>query len=259
MLLDRIHKLLHRLAHRPLSLLDEPWIMAQRWENLLFCHWRVPQAVLRPHIPDDLTIDSFDGSAWISLVPMRMAEIHYRELPGIPGLDNFPEMNLRTYVTHHDRPGVYFLSLDTTSATNVWLARNVFHLPYFQAEQSIDDRSLPIHFTSRRMGHGQPAAEVNVHYQPVGEPFTPGEDSLEHFLSERYAMYTVTQDGVILRGDIEHEPWEMQSAEATIDVNTMLAAYDIPVLDQPPLLSFARSLDVLCWRPVFVSSTTRGA
>jgi uncharacterized protein len=258
MLRDRVHNLVHRVVHRPWSLAEEPWLMAQQWDNLLFCHWRVRPEALRPLVPAGLRVDTFDGSAWLSLVPMRMAEIHYRGMPGVPGLDDFPEMNLRTYVTRDDRPGVWFFSLDTVSAMNVWLARALFHLPYFEAEQTIEDGGAPVRFASRRTEPAMPRAEVAVRYAPLGEAFTPEPGSLEHFLNERYAMYTVSPDGALLRGDIHHEPWQIQRAEAEFEVNTMPEAAGVPILDAPPELGFARSIDVVCWRLVFVEGPGGG-
>jgi uncharacterized protein YqjF (DUF2071 family) len=254
-ILDRVHGFLHQVAHRPSSDTDRPWIMEQRWDNLLFCHWRVSPEALRPRIPDDLEVETFDGSAWLSLVPMRMGKIHFRLLPGIPGLDNFPEMNLRTYVTRDGVPGVWFFSLDTPSPINVWIAQQGFHLPYFEAEQGMDDQAFPIRFESRRTEPALPRAEVRVRYRPLGEGFTPAEGTLEHFLNERYAMYSLSPDGALLRGDIDHAPWVIQAAEAEVEVNTMPQAHGIPVLDAPPLFGFARSIEVLCWRPTFVRAT----
>ena len=86
--------------------------MAQTWENLLFVHWEVPLELLRPLIPERLTIDTFEGQAWIGLVPFRMNYVHWRGIPPIPGTSTFPELNVRTYVTIDDKSGVWFFSLE---------------------------------------------------------------------------------------------------------------------------------------------------
>jgi uncharacterized protein YqjF (DUF2071 family) len=251
-MLDRILTLLNRAIERPWKLLDEPWIMAQQWDHLLFVHWRVDPEALRPFVPPGLTIDTFDGSAWLSLVPMRMAEIHFRGMPFHIGADNFPEMNLRTYVRHQDREGIFFFSLDTEDDINVWVARNLFRLPYFKADLEMEDMSMPVRFSSRRLEPEDPRAEVRVSYQPIGPSFHPKRDSLDYFLGERYAMYSLGPGGALMRGEIDHEEWDIQPAEADFEINTMIEATGIPILDVPPVLRYARTIDVVAWPMLLV-------
>src|SRR5437867_2588447 len=99
-------------GHRPWPLPREPWVMAQTWHDLLFAHWPVPAVALRPVIPAFLDVDTFEGEAWIGVVPFRMSGVHPRFVPSLPGLSAFPELNVRTYVTDGERPGVWFFSLD---------------------------------------------------------------------------------------------------------------------------------------------------
>ena len=107
--------------------------MKQTWNDLLFAHWPIPIAQLRPLVPDGLVIETFDGQCWIGVVPFWMSGIRARGLPPMPGFSRLPELNLRTYVTYGDKPGVYFFSLDITSHLAVWGARTFYHLPYFHA------------------------------------------------------------------------------------------------------------------------------
>ena len=253
-MLDRVTGFLHRAIHRPMQTIEEPWIMAQRWEHLLFVHWRVDAEMLRPHVPPGLEIEIFDGSAWLSLVPMRMADVTFRGMPVHIGPDNFPEMNLRTYVNRGDRPGIFFFSLDTDSDVNIWVARNVFHLPYFKAELTMEDGTFPITFSSRRLEPAMPHAEVRVRYQPAGPGYRPEPDSLDSFLGERYAMYATGPDGALVRGDIDHEDWILQHAEAEFEINTMPQAAGIPLLDAPPVLRYAEAIDVTAWRVRFAGA-----
>src|ERR1700719_3421285 len=120
-------------AHRPWPLPSVPWIMAQSWHDLLFAHWQVDAGELRPHIPPQLAIDTFEGNAWLGVVPFRMSGVRLRWTPALPWLSAFPELNVRTYVTMQDKPGVWFFSLDAANAVAVAAARLSFHLPYFRA------------------------------------------------------------------------------------------------------------------------------
>jgi uncharacterized protein YqjF (DUF2071 family) len=217
--------------------------MKQIWHDLLFAHWPLPPAVMRPLVPAQLTLDAFDTACWIGVVPFRMSGIRGRGLPPLPGLSRFPELNVRTYVTHGGRPGVYFFSLDAFNLPAVWAARMFFHLPYFHAAMASEERNETIHYSSRR--HGA-SAEFRGRYRPVA-PLQPREGgSLECWLTERYCLYTV-HDGTVYQGEIHHRPWPLQDAEAELETNTVATAAGLPLSDAASSLLFARRLEVLIW------------
>jgi uncharacterized protein YqjF (DUF2071 family) len=125
--------------------------MKQTWHDLLFAHWPVPQTMLRPLVPAQLRLDPYGGQCWVGVVPFRMSGIRRRGMPPLPGLSRFPELNVRTYVTHGGMPGVYFFRLDAANFLAVWAARKFYHLPYFRAEMSCEDRGGKILYSSRRL------------------------------------------------------------------------------------------------------------
>ena len=214
----------------------------QTWHDLLFAHWPIAEAALRPLIPDSLSIDEYDGTAWVGLLPFRMSGVTARWMPPVPGLSAFPEMNLRTYVTHRGRPGIWFFSLDAGSRMAVWTARRFFHLPYFRAGMRVradDDR---IHYTSSR-----PGVELSATYWPHGPVFDARSGSIEHFLTERYCLYTTDPKGRLLTVDIHHQPWPLERANADIDTNTVATGQGIAVGGAPAYLHFSRRLDVVFW------------
>lgn len=231
-------------AHRPWPLPRRPWALAMQWLDLLFMHWPVPAAALRPHVPPALTLDRFDGAAWLGVVPFRMAGIRPHGLPAVPGLSAFPELNVRTYVVHDGKPGVWFFSLDAAQRLAVRLARWTYHLPYFDAAMRVDARGDAVHYASRRTHRGSPPVAFHARYRPTGPAAEP--DDLGAFLTERYALYA--GDGRRLwRGDVHHRRWPLQPAEAEVPTNTMTHALGIDLPDRPPLLHFARRLDVVAW------------
>ncbi len=164
--------------------------MSQRWCDLLFAHWPVPAAALRSRIPEELEIDTFDGTAWIAVVPFRMEAIRPRWLPAVPWLSRFPELNLRTYVQLDDRPGVFFFSLDASNPVAVAAARSLFLLPYFRARMTCEREGDAITYRSRRTHSGAPGADLDARYGPAGDVFHAAPGTLEHFLTERYCLYT---------------------------------------------------------------------
>ena len=217
--------------------------MKQTWHDLLFAHWPLPAEILRPLVPSQLTLDTFDSQAWLAVTPFRMSGVRPRGLPALPGLSKFPELNVRTYVTHNNKPGVYFFSLDAANLPAVWAARMLYHLPYFHATMSSEDRDGAIDYSSLR--HGSPA-ELQARYRPKADIHFRQNGSVEHWLTERYCLYTVHR-GRVYRGEIHHQPWPLQDAEAEFRVNTMAKELGILLPETASLHHFARILEVLIW------------
>lgn len=226
---------------------SRPWAMSMRWEDLLFMHWPVPADALREHIPPSLAIDTFDGQAWIGVVPFRMSGVRLRFTPPLPWLSAFPELNLRTYVTDGARPGVWFFSLDAANPVAVRAARRLFHLPYFDARMASARDGDWVRYDSARTHRGAPAALFRGRYRPSGPAYRASPGTLDHWMTERYCLYSANRRGQAFRGDIRHQPWPLQPAIAEIEVNTMTDQIGLALPDTPPLLHFARRLDVAAW------------
>ena len=205
-------------------------------------HWPVPANTLRGLLPQKLELQEFGGTAWLGLVPFRMAGVMRRPLPDMPWVSAFPELNVRTYVVLDGKPGVWFLSLDAANRLAVWAGRRYFHLPYHWAEMSLSEQADGIHYRSAREG-----AHFQAKYRPTSEPWFSRPGSLEHWLTERYCLYAESPDGSIWRNDVHHHPWPLQSAAATIERNTFWDLHGIPLREPPALLHFARRLDVIVW------------
>lgn len=221
--------------------------MVQEWHELLFMHWRVDPHQLRPLIPAGLEIDTFDGSAWVGVVPFRMSGVRFRQMPPFPGASAFPELNVRTYVTKDGKPGVWFFSLDAASALAVGTARRWFHLPYFRAQFALNRfEDGTIDYRSRRTHRGAPPADLRVSYKPTGAAFHAQPGSIEDFLTERYCLYAFDSQQ-IFRGEIDHQPWQLQRAEAQVKLNTMAAGSAIALPNEKPLLHFSLYQDVRIW------------
>jgi uncharacterized protein len=217
--------------------------MKQNWHDLLFAHWPLPIEKMRPLVPAQLTLDTFDGHCWLGVVPFHMSGIRGHSLPPLPGLSRFPELNVRTYVMYGAKPGVYFFSLDAANLPAVWAARTFYHLPYFHATMASQELGGNIHYYSRRL---RGAAEFRGRYSPTTEIRLRERGSIEHWLTERYCLYTTHRDGVYC-GEIHHQPWPLQEAAAEFETNTVAAAAGITLPAAAPLLHFARKLEVLIW------------
>ena len=217
--------------------------MGQTWDDLLFAHWPVPESTLRPHVPEELHVDVRDGTAWLGVTPFRISGLRLRGMLALPRLSSFLELNVRTYVTRDDRPGIWFFSLDASSQIAVEAARRTYRLPYFRARITATPRSGRIAYDCARCDeHGK---VFSARYEALGKPSPPRRGTLEHFLTERYCLYAKDETG-LYRADIHHEPWPLQRAEAEIELNTMPPdAIELP--DSEPLLHFSRRQDVVIW------------
>ncbi|MFO7168261.1 MAG: DUF2071 domain-containing protein [Chloroflexota bacterium] len=220
-----------------------------RWLDLLFMHWPVPAEALRPYIPPGLELDTFEGQAWLGVVPFRMAGVRPRMVPALPGVSAFPELNVRTYVTAGGKPGVWFFSLDAASRPAVEMARAVFHLNYRHARMAARTLGDTVHYSSERTERGAPPAAFAARYRPTGPAFRAAPGSLEAWLTERYCLYAANRAGQLWRADIHHRPWPLQLAEAEVERNTMTAQIGLALPDTRPLLHFARELEVAAWWP----------
>ena len=235
--------------HRPWPMPASPWVMTQTWHDLLFAHWPIDVGRLRARIPAGLELDLFEGQAWLGVVPFRMTNVAPRGVPSLPGVSAFPEVNVRTYVRAGGRAGVFFFSLDAASSVAVWTARTLLHLPYYSASMQCETRDGWIHYSSRRTSAAASPADLVGRYRPTGDAREPANGTLEHFLTERYCLFTADHASQPHRLDIHHPPWPLQPAEAALTVNTMADAAGVRLPGVAPLLHFARRQDAVAWMP----------
>jgi uncharacterized protein len=250
MLNDFNYGILDETGHRPWPMPSAPWVMTQTWHDLLFAHWPVSAAALRAKVPAAFELDTFEGQAWVGVVPFRMSNVAPRAVPALPWISAFPELNVRTYVRVGGHGGVYFFSLDAANSVAVGVARVLAHLPYFSAEMQVvvkDDRW--VHYRSSRTSSSGAKAELEGRYRPTGPVHEPVAGTLEYFLTERYCLFTEDRAMRAYRLDIHHPPWPLQPAEAELPVNTMADAAGIQLPSTEPLLHFAKRQDMVAWPP----------
>ena len=194
--LDRL-----RCRARPLRSL----VMEHAWRELLFLHWKFDPSLVQSRLPAGMRVDTFQDQAWVGVVPFLMRDIRPRWLPAVPGISNFHEWNVRTYVIdERGRPGVYFFSLDADQSLAVWLGRHVFHLPYLRSRLSFTAQANERRATCQRPG----AAPAVIRFIPQAHPIPAVIGTLDFFLIERYLMFNVARSGEIVAGQVWHPPYE---------------------------------------------------
>lgn len=226
---------------------DESPVMYQTWRDLGFIHWKYEPEVVQDLLPPGLHVDTFDGSAWVALVPFLMRNIHPWWFPSVPYISNFLELNLRTYVyDDQGRPGVYFTSLSANRWLAVQAARKFFHLPYHhcQMKQSTDSEGVT-HYSCKRFSDPHQNT-CTFRYRPKGgpaEPAVPG--TLEFFLAERYLLFTSHPKHGLVLGQVHHEPYRVQQMDLLHYCECIFELDDVqPPRREPDHLLFSPGVDV---------------
>jgi hypothetical protein len=226
-----------------------PWIMTQRWNDLLFLHYSLAPEAVRALVPESLTLDTYQQRAWVSVTPFWINHLRPPGVPSLPWFSHFSEINVRTYVSYNGKPGIYFFSLDASNLSAVWGARVFYRLPYWQASMKVKGKGgAKIDYLSKRQ-HGPKPAELKCSFGPASrQTFHARPGSLQHFLTERYCLYSVSRKH-LYRGEIHHLPWVLQEAVVDLEVNTMAQPAGLQLSDKPDLAYFSSELKVLFWAP----------
>jgi uncharacterized protein YqjF (DUF2071 family) len=220
-------------------------VMRQRWARLGFLHWPLPPDDVQRLVPSGLTVDTYQGQAWVGLVPFVVTGARPVFLPPVPGVSRFDEVNVRTYVHAGGRdPGVWFFSLDASSRIAVGVARTLFKLGYRLADMRAEELGESrVRFRSRRIAPGPLPATCAVEYGPRGTvaPAAPG--TLEHFLAERYVLYA-TDGRRLYQGRVHHAPYPLQPATVSGLEEDLVAAAGLVRPKGDPLVHYASQVDV---------------
>ena len=223
--------------------------------DVCFLHWPVPEAQVAELLPDWLTPDTADGSAWISAVPMEMASF---DLFGVPVREGVLAVNLRTYVESPDgNRGVYFLSLDVTDRLAAETARRLFRLPYYAADIDRSSEGEETTVRSARLDDSREALDVT--YEPTGATQAASPDTLASFLVERYRYFTEGPLGTRLVGNVGHDTWSLQSAKVTVRNDSLVTAVTGRAVTEQPLAHYSdgTSMTIEPPRPLSVERRER--
>ena len=219
-----------------------PPVMQQSWRDLLFIHWPVPVDVIQAALPTELTVDTFDGFAWVALVPFQMRNVRPVWSPCVPGLSNFAECNVRTYV-HIDgkAPGVWFFSLDAANAIACAIARLTFSLPYFHAKMNGVVQGNEYRYRTSRYKSGLDVA-LTASIAP-GEPLPALQGTFAWWAAERYLLHSIHR-GKLHTGQVHHKPYRL--IDATVDFSKFDAEFPLSDVRNipPPSVLFSPGVDV---------------
>jgi uncharacterized protein YqjF (DUF2071 family) len=221
-------------------------VLSMEWRDVLVASWPVDPDIVAAKLPDGISVDTYDGRAWLSAVPFVMGDVRPLGIPSVVGR-TFGELNLRTYVTGAAGPGIYFFNLDADDELGVPFARAVFKLPYYHAEMRVDRSGDSVDFRSHRVHEGAAPLDFDATYGPVGEPAQAAPGTLESFLLERYRFY-VKGRATVYCGEVNHDPWPLTHADATFRTNDLFSANGFDHPDAVPHLLYSPGVDVTAER-----------
>jgi uncharacterized protein YqjF (DUF2071 family) len=254
--------LLFAVAHRPWMPPNGPWAMSQSMQDALFLNYAVDPAALRALVPERFSIDTYGGAAWLTVTPFYVSHLRGNGTPPLPIVSNFGAVIVRTCVTCDGKPGLFLLSVDSGSLGAVWTARLFWRLPFWHAKIRMRGytvtrqtrqrpKSLDVQFEAERL-HGPKAgsgpARLGAVYKALSEPATRHTGTLEHFLTDRYCLYTQSKKSKSLyRIEIHHLPFMLQQGQADLKVNTICEPLGLPLPASPDCLLYSRNLRLLIW------------
>jgi hypothetical protein len=231
-----------------------PPVLTVTGRDVLFVHWPVGPATLDPHVPDVLDVETFDESAWVSVLALENRGFGPGPIRLPRRLERgVPQLNLRTYVTLDDRPGVYFLSLDTGKRLPATVGRRAFGIPFHHASTRMTRRGETVSFRSRR--EGDPPAVFQARYRPTGEDYRAQPDSIESFCIEHFRYFLPAgedrrvgggrrEDGRVRVGELDRDPWTLRPVSATIRENTLFETVGLPSPTAEPVVQYSPGFEM---------------
>ena len=231
-----IKQILAETNHRDWQYPKKSWRYYQEWNKALFFHYRIDKEILKELVPNDLEIDEINGSAWVSLVAFTMEKIRPRFLPAFSPISDFDEINLRTYVSKNEKPGVYFLSIEAGKLFSAILAKSLSGLPYEKSNINRTENSYQANHQNRNFSL---LADFHVGME------MKHKTELDLFLTERYCLY-LEENNQLFRYEIQHLPWKINQLELeflTIDYQIQ----DLFLDSRPDLVHYSEGVQVVAW------------
>jgi len=227
------------------------WWLRNRWDNLAFVHWAYEPEVVQALLPDDIRVDTFDGRAWVSLVPFEMREATPRWLPPIPWISSFAETNVRTYVV--DSAGnraVWFFSLEASRLPIVVFARWLLGFPYVWSTMSTEERHGWRGYTTQRRRWPRSPASATVVELQIGETIAAPEQ-LDVFLTGRWGTVSrwPMRRGRLRHHPVDHPEWTLRGATLTRYEDRSIEAAGLPAPVGDPIVRWVESIDARFARP----------
>lgn len=232
----KINAILKDTSNRNYPLPERNWKYYQEWHNSVFLHWNVPAGIISELLPPGLQLDTFEGTAWVSLVEFEVKKMRPHYFPPFPYISNFKELNVRTYVTYNGIRGIYLLSIETDKMIEVLFTRTFIGLPYRKSD--IKKNSHKISSANKECGY-----YLDLSFSPID--ISTEKSNLDYWLTERHCLYNY-QDDKLYRHDIHHKEWKLEEIDISVsDINYNFKNLSLTV--NPYKIHFSKKLSVILW------------
>ncbi len=239
-------EILDQTSHRPFPLPANSWFIHQKWKNVLFLHWQLDAELIERYLPAHLKLDTFKGKGWITITCLEMDDVKLKNFPSIPSISSFYEVNVRTYVTYRNIPGLFYFSLDASSWLSVLGARWTSPLPYFNADiVSHKNPTGDTYIQSKRKS--QPPAELILNYASTGNEIPVEKKSIDYWLLERYGIFIQVAGNAIHQIAMHHLPWKIREVNVDIKHNTMTFPLGLILDSKNTLFHFCQDQELFLW------------
>lgn len=239
-------ELLKSTEHRTWLPPEKSWSFYQEWNDAVFLHWEVSYDDLRALVPTDLTLDHFEGKYYVSIVAFKMEKIRPRHLPAVSFISNFHEINVRTYVTAQEKPGVYFINIEASSSLSAFICRKLSGLPYEKAAIIRTDNSYISHNSLKQF-------DLNIQFETLNDAYHKSE--LDFWITERYCLY-ITSKKKVFRFQTHHREWEIQKLKiSNLEVKYHLGELNLEA-DNLDSSHYSKGVKVIAWNKELVHSST---
>ena len=230
-------------------------MLLQRWRDVAFVHWRFDPDRVADLIPNDLAVDTYDGAAWVTLTPFVVEASRPPVVPPIPGLSNFLESNVRTYVVGPDgRDGLWFLTLETNSLSTIVAARMAIGIPYRWATMTRHRAGNRVTYCSRRrLANAAPHHHTTVSTNREG---AIADARLTAWLTGRWRAWSRVA-GRLVVVPVEHESWPISDATLVDHNDTLLTSLGLPEPTGEPLVHTAPGVRARLGWPTAVTEQRR--
>ncbi|MGE7092940.1 YqjF family protein [Lysinibacillus sp. NPDC048646] len=225
----------------------KPWLVTQKWQDVVFLHWPIPPHDLQQHIPKELNLDVFEKKAWLGIVIFQVKGHRLRFMPPIPRMSSFLQINVRTYVTYREKKGIYFFSSDVSRAVIAQIASIGHFFPYRHAEITLGRMGNIRSFLHNYRNTRNMEESFQVTFEPMAAEIE--SHAFERWLVERYHSW-IKRKKNLFRIDISHMPWRLQRVNAFVETNTMAPFIKSAIQDNQPIAYYAKSRTARIFPPI---------
>ena len=233
--------IIQSISHRPWTLPNGQWSYYQEWNNALFLHWKVSTEELTKLIPSNISVDTFSGDSWVSLVAFTMEQIRPRCLPSVSTISDFHEINVRTYLTQDNKQGVYFLNIEAEKQISTFVAKLLTGLPYEKATIDRKNKGKNQKYIATNKSKGFQLDTTFTVKQKI-----TNKSELDNWLTERYCLY-LDKGNKLYRYEIHHKPWELNQVEI-LNLTTDYKIGNISLNRKPDLTHYSDGVKVIAWQ-----------